>query len=74
MVSDEAAAPSTPGESSPFAAAYRVFGRFGLFSIFGALLYGFQYEDGAPAVNFAYNLLLYAIFVTPHLLMTRSWF
>lgn len=61
-------------EGSLFATGYRIFARFGLFSIFGALLYGFQYEDAAPAGNFAYNLLLYAIFIAPHLVMTRSWF
>lgn len=55
-------------------AAYRVFAHFGLFSIFGALLYGFSYDDAAPAGNFGYNLLLYAVFIAPHLVMTRALF
>jgi protein-S-isoprenylcysteine O-methyltransferase Ste14 len=76
MVSDEAPPQATAAgeESSPFKTAYRVFAYFGLFSIFGSLLYGFHYDDAAPAENFGYNLLLYAVFIAPHLVMTRSWF
>jgi protein-S-isoprenylcysteine O-methyltransferase Ste14 len=54
--------------------AYRGFAYFGLFSIFGSLLYGFYYDDAAPAGNFGYNLLLYGVFIAPHLVMTRAWF
>ncbi len=54
--------------------AYRVFAYFGLFSIFGSMLYGFEYDESAPAGNLAFNLLLYAVFITPHLVMTRAWF
>lgn len=54
--------------------AYRVFAYFGLMTVFGALLYGFRYDASAPATNYAINVLLYAAFITPHLLMTRSWF
>jgi protein-S-isoprenylcysteine O-methyltransferase Ste14 len=76
MGSDEAAARSTATaeENSPFKSVYRFFAYFGLFSIFGSVLYGFQYDPAAPAGNFGYNLLLYGVFIAPHLIMTRSWF
>jgi len=54
--------------------AYRIFAYFGLFSIFASLLYGFNYDEGAPAGNFGYNLVLYGVFIAPHLVMTRAWF
>lgn len=54
--------------------AYRVFAYFGLFSIFGSLLYGFRHDEAAMTANLGYNLVLYGIFVIPHLVMTRSWF
>ena len=54
--------------------AYRVIAYTGLMSISGSLLYGFQWSPAAPAGNFGFNALLYAAFVIPHLLMTRSWF
>lgn len=54
--------------------AYRVFAYFGLFTIHGSLLYGFRHEAGAPSLNYAKNAALYAIFLVPHLVMTRSWF
>lgn len=74
MASDEATSQSTTGAKSPSSSAYRLFAYFGLFSIFGSLLYGFQYDESAPAGNFGYNLLLYAVFIAPHLIMSRSWF
>ena len=77
MAADEAtsdSATAAEGEDSPFKFVYRNFAYLGLFSIFGSLLYGFNYDDAAPAGNFIYNLLLYAIFIAPHLIMTRSWF
>ncbi len=56
------------------AVAYRVFGYFGLFSIFGAMLYGFRYDPRAPWSNYLFDILLYLAWVTPHLVMTRGWF
>lgn len=53
--------------------AYRIFGYFGLASIFASLLYGFRSNPTAPPANFGFNLALYAVFIIPHLLMTRSW-
>ncbi len=52
---------------------YRLFGYFGLFSIFGSLMYGFRYNPEAPAMNYGWNVLLYGVFIVPHLIMTRSW-
>ena len=56
------------------AVVYRVFGYFGLFAIFAPLVYGFRSGETASAGNFIYNLVLYAVFIAPHLVMTRSWF
>jgi protein-S-isoprenylcysteine O-methyltransferase Ste14 len=53
---------------------YRVFAYFGLFSIFGILLYGFRHDHAAPWGGYAFNVLLYAAWVVPHLVMTRDWF
>ncbi len=77
MAADEATSQSaTPAgeENSPLKSAYRIFAYFGLFTIFGSLIFGFRYHVAASAANFGYNLVLYAIFITPHLVMTRSWF
>ncbi len=56
------------------ATAYRVFGYFGVFSIFGAVLYGFRYDPAASWGNYLSDIVLYAAWVTPHLIMTRGWF
>lgn len=53
---------------------YRLFGYFGLATIFGSMLYGFRYDPRAPQENILFNLALYAAFVCPHLIMSRSWF
>lgn len=53
---------------------YRIIGYFGLFSVFGALLYGFRYDAAAPVSSVWFNMGLYAAFIGPHLIMTRSWF
>lgn len=55
------------------AAIYRGFGYFGLFSVLGVLIYGFRHEATAPASGYAFNALLYAAFILPHVVMTRSW-
>jgi protein-S-isoprenylcysteine O-methyltransferase Ste14 len=57
-----------------FNLAYRVFAYYGLMAVFGSLLFGFAHDAAAPASNFRFNLLLYAAFVAPHLVMTRPWF
>jgi protein-S-isoprenylcysteine O-methyltransferase Ste14 len=54
--------------------AYRIFGYFGLFSIFGALLYGFRYDPGAPWANYVFDLMLFAIWAGVHLVMTSGSF
>jgi protein-S-isoprenylcysteine O-methyltransferase Ste14 len=76
MVSDEATpqAGAAAEENPTFKTAYRIFAYFGLFSIFASLLYGFHYDDAAPAASFGYNMVLYGVFIAPHLIMTRSWF
>ena len=61
-------------ESSLYRLGYRAFAYFGLFSIFGAMLYGFRYAAAASTGNYWFNLGLYAAFIGPHLIMTRSWF
>ncbi len=53
---------------------YRIFAYFGLFSLFGAMLYGFRYDAGSSAGGYWFNVGLYAAFIGPHLIMTRSWF
>jgi len=53
---------------------YRVFAYFGLASIFGALLHGFRYDPGAPALNYLHDIALYGLWAGVHLVMTRAWF
>lgn len=53
---------------------YKTFAYFGLFSLFGSMLYGFRFSAGASAGNYWFNIALYAAFIVPHLIMTRSWF
>lgn len=60
--------------SSAYRLAYRIFAYFGLFSIFGAMLYGFRYDAAASTSSVLFNLGLYAAFIVPHLIMTRAWF
>jgi protein-S-isoprenylcysteine O-methyltransferase Ste14 len=64
----------TRHENAAYRFLYKTFAYFGLFSIFGALLYGFRYSAGASAGGYWFNLGLYAAFIVPHLIMTRSWF
>ena len=52
---------------------YRVFGYFGIMTVFGSLLYGFRYSPTAAPSSYLIGLLLYAIFAAPHLVMTRGW-
>jgi protein-S-isoprenylcysteine O-methyltransferase Ste14 len=59
---------------SVYRVLYRTFAYFGLFSMFGALIYGFRYGAQAPVDGYWFNLGLYAAFMGPHLIMTRPWF
>ena len=60
--------------ASPFYShAYRVFAYFGVMTVLGSLLFGFRYSPTAPAGNYLIGLLLYGVFVAPHLVMTRGW-
>lgn len=69
-----APAPNAASLAVPWRAAYRAFAYFGLFSLVAAPLYGFRYGPSAAEVNYLWNGLLYAAFIAPHLVMTRSWF
>jgi len=53
--------------------AYRALGYLGIMSIFGALLSGFQASPAASWDSAWINLGLYALFMGPHLVMTRAW-
>lgn len=65
---------STTAGDTLVARAYRVFAYFGLMTVFASQLHGFRYDDGAPASNYLLNIALYAVYMSVHLLMTRSWF
>jgi protein-S-isoprenylcysteine O-methyltransferase Ste14 len=56
------------------ASAYRGFGYFGLFSIFGALLFGLRHHAGAPWSNVLFAVVLYGAWATVHLAMTSDRF
>ncbi len=53
---------------------YRIFGYFGLASIFGSMLYGFRYDPFAPASNYLWNAAMYLAWAAVHLGMTRTGF
>ena len=53
---------------------YKAFAYFGLFSLFGALLYGFRYSIEGSSGSYWFNIGLYGAFIGPHLIMTRPWF
>jgi protein-S-isoprenylcysteine O-methyltransferase Ste14 len=59
--------------AAAYRAAYRLFAYFGLFSISASVVFGFRFGAAAPAGNYAFNLLLYGLFIVPHLLLTRLW-
>jgi protein-S-isoprenylcysteine O-methyltransferase Ste14 len=60
--------------NSGYRLLYKTFAYFGLFSIFGSLLYGFRFSPDASASGYWFNIGLYVAFIAPHLIMTRSWF
>lgn len=61
-------------KSGVWAAAYRMFAYFGLMTVFAALVQGFLFDADAPAINYVIDFVLYAVFMTPHLIFTRAWF
>ncbi|MHC5008824.1 MAG: hypothetical protein ACYTGF_15865, partial [Planctomycetota bacterium] len=56
-----------------YTVVYRVFAYFGMLSVSGTILFGFQFNAAAPAANYGFNILLYGLFIVPHLILTRSW-
>lgn len=60
--------------SALYKLCFKTLAYFSLFSVFGSLIYGFRYDATASAVNYAFDLLLYGVFIGPHLIMTRGWF
>lgn len=52
---------------------YRWVAYFGLMTISASLIWGFRYQADAPWRNYLFNGALYAAFMAPHLLMTRSY-
>jgi protein-S-isoprenylcysteine O-methyltransferase Ste14 len=63
-----------PVEELTMAMAYRAFGYFGVFSIFGAVLFGFRHNSGAPWRNFLFAAALYVAWAGVHLAMTSDRF
>lgn len=61
-----------PDDSAPFRYAYRAFAYFGMMTVNAALLFGFRYSPEASWLNYGVNILLYAAFLAPHLLLTRA--
>ncbi len=71
--SDAQAAPEKPLPASPvIVAGYRTIGYFGLMSVSAALVFGFRYQADASWWNYPVDVLLYAAFLAPHLLLTRA--
>lgn len=56
------------------AQAYRLFGHVGLFSIFGAILFGFRHDPGVPWGNLLFGAALYGAWAAVHLAMTSDRF
>jgi protein-S-isoprenylcysteine O-methyltransferase Ste14 len=54
------------------AAGYRVVGYFGLMSVIASLAWGFRYSASAGWWNYFVDVLLYAAFIAPHLMLTQS--
>ncbi|HXV73109.1 MAG TPA: isoprenylcysteine carboxylmethyltransferase family protein [Sphingomonadales bacterium] len=53
---------------------YRVFAYLGLMTLGASFIFGFRYAANAPAVNYLYNIALYAAFIGIHLAMTMPGF
>jgi protein-S-isoprenylcysteine O-methyltransferase Ste14 len=69
-----AASASGSVSATLFRAVYRAFAYFGLFSLAAVVLVGFRHDAGAATIGYGWNALMYAVFIIPHLIMTRSWF
>ena len=72
-VSDDAAeVRSETAEGPVFQIGYQIFAYFGLMTLMASLVWGFRYRAGASWANYPVNVLLYAAFLAPHLLLTQS--
>jgi hypothetical protein len=63
---------TVPAEETLYSRGYRILGYFGLMSVFAAMIYGFRHDPEASGSMYLLDLALYAAFITPHLLLTRS--
>jgi protein-S-isoprenylcysteine O-methyltransferase Ste14 len=71
--SDVSAADVRPAAGAAlYRTVYRLCAYFGMLSVSGAILFGFRFSAGAPAGNYGFNVLLYGLFIVPHLILTRS--
>ncbi len=61
-----------PEGQTLFSRGYRILAYFGLMSVFAAMIHGFRYDPEASAWVYLLDLALYAAFIAPHLLLTRS--
>lgn len=70
----EAAGPSAilVARAALWRIAYRIVAYFGLMSLMAALVWGFRYNPTAGRLNYLVDILLYAAFIAPHLLLTQS--
>lgn len=57
-----------------FARLYTPFAFFGAMSFSAAFFMGFRHVPGAPAANILYNILLFAVFIAVHIVMTMPAF
>ena len=53
---------------------YWIFSHLGLMTFAAAFIMGFRHEPGAPAGNALFNVVLYAIFIGVHIVMTMPAF
>lgn len=57
-----------------FKRIYWLFGYLGLMALSASFIMGFRYAADAPTSNYAFNILLYAVFVMVHIVMTMPAF
>ena len=57
-----------------FKRLYWLFSYLGVMTLSAAFLMGFRYEPGAPVGNAIFNVLLYAVFIAVHIVMTMPAF
>jgi protein-S-isoprenylcysteine O-methyltransferase Ste14 len=53
---------------------YIVFAYVGLLSVPTTFIAGWRHDPAAPAGNLLFNLVLYAVFIAIHFVMTTTWF